>query len=218
MNDSLVTPILYRPFDNRYTYYSKLVITRPRQEVMRHMVHLNNLALLTTRRIETQDNFDRVFVSEAMADGHVVSLKEISYLYPLYTYPPEQGLEASTEREPNLSPEFTVDIARRLGLRFIPDGEGDLDETFGPEDVFHYIYAVFHSPTYRERYDQFLRADFPRVPLTDDVELFRALVGLGGELTAVHLLKSGSLSTAQFGFPIPGIMRWRRRTRNTTPG
>ena len=69
---------------------------------------------------------------------------------------------------------------------------------------FHYIYAVFHAPTYRERYDQFLRADFPRVPLTDDIELFRALVGLGRELTAVHLLKSDSLSTAQFGFPIPG--------------
>ena len=69
---------------------------------------------------------------------------------------------------------------------------------------FHYIYAVFHSPTYRERYDQFLRADFPRVPLTDDAELFRTLAGLGGELTAVHLLKSNSLSTVQFSYPISG--------------
>ena len=80
-------------------------------------------------------------------------------------------------------------MSQRLGLRFIPDGKGDLQETFGPEDALHYIYAVFHASAYRERYDQFLRADFPRVPLTDDVELFRALVNLGSDLTAVHLLE-----------------------------
>lgn len=201
---SQVKQILYRPFDTRYTIFDRNVAVHQRRRVMRHMLNSNNLTLLTTRRIERQDSFDRVFVSEAMADGHVVSLKEISYLFPLYIYPPEQGLEGSGEREPNLSPEFTADMARRLGLRFIPDGKGDLDKNFGPEDVFHYIYAVFHAPTYRERYDQFLRADFPRVPLTDDIELFRTLVALGDELTAVHLLKSDGLSAVQFGFPIPG--------------
>ena len=83
-------------------------------------------------------------------------------------------------------------------MRFIPDGKGDLDETFGPEDVFHYIYAVLHSSAYRERYDQFLRADFPRVPLTDDLDLFRALVRLGEQLTNSHLLRSVPSSTVNF--------------------
>ena len=201
---SRIQPILYRPFDTRYTYYtgnSRGFICMPRQEVMRNMLTGNNVGLVTTR--QTRDLWSSLATLSII--GHKsLAAYDINSLFPLYIYPPEQGLEASCKREPNLSPEFTADMARRLDLHFIPDGEGDLDETFGPEDVFHYIYAVFHSPTYRERYDQFLRADFARVPLTDDIELFRALVGLGSELTAVHLLKSDSLSTAQFGFPIRG--------------
>ncbi|MXY45877.1 MAG: N-6 DNA methylase [Chloroflexi bacterium] len=205
MNETLVKPILYRPFDTRYTYYSDAVITRRRQDVMRHMLSGNNLGLIFMRQVALDGAYDHFGMSTEMIDNRAFySSKGIVYFAPLYTYLPEQGLEGSGAREPNLSPEFTADMAQRLGLRFIPDGEGDLDETFGPEDVFHYIYAVFHSPTYRERYDQFLRADFPRVPLTDDIELFRVLVGLGGELTAVHLLKSDSLSAARFGYPVPG--------------
>ena len=63
-------------------------------------------------------------------------------------------------------------LERHLSLPFIEEGKGDLRSNFGPEDVLYYIYAVFHAPTYRERYDQFLQADFPRVPSIDDIELF----------------------------------------------
>ena len=86
-------------------------------------------------------------------------------------------------------------------MRFIPDGNGDLAEEFGPEDAFHYIYAVLHSPTYRERYEQFLRADFPRVPLTGDADVYRVLVRLGEQLTNTHLLRS--LPSSTISFPIP---------------
>ena len=84
------------------------------------------------------------------------------------------------------------------------DGPGDLTETFGPEDVFHYVYAVFHSPAYRERYEQFLRADFPRVPPVDDPELFRKLAALGARLTQAHLLESAPPSQAAVSFPVRG--------------
>jgi hypothetical protein len=90
---------------------------------------------------------------------------------------------------PNLSADFVADLEQRLGLSFVPDGVGDLAETFGPEDVFHYIYAVFHSPAYRERYAEFLKIDFPRVPLVGDLHLFRVLCGLGADLVALHLLE-----------------------------
>ena len=63
-----------------------------------------------------------------------------------------------------------------------------------PEDIFHYAYAVFHSPGYRSRYAEFLKIDFPRLPLTGNLELFRALARLGGELTALHLLESPKLA------------------------
>ncbi len=64
-----------------------------------------------------------------------------------------------------------------------------------PEDIFHYIYAVFHSPGYRTRYAEFLKIDFPRLPLTGNLELFRELSRLGGELVALHLLESAAVST-----------------------
>ena len=89
-------------------------------------------------------------------------------------------------------------------MRFVSDGRGDLQDTFGPEDVFHYIYAVFHSPAYRERYDQFLRADFPRVPPPGGVVLFRDLAELGRLLVDTHLLRSDAVNNSPARFPAAG--------------
>jgi predicted helicase len=80
-------------------------------------------------------------------------------------------------------------MEEKLGMRFVADGRGDLRETFGPEDVFDYMYAVFHSPTYRSRYAEFLKIDFPRLPLTASADLFRALCQLGQRLVALHLME-----------------------------
>ena len=210
IRNELITPVLYRPFDNRHTYYtgkSRGFMCMPRQEVMRHMLDGANIGLITCRQQSEEGTvWNRYGVTNTVLDECTISNKtrEINYLFPLYTYLPAQGLEASGKREPNLSPEFTAELEQWLALRFIPDGKGDLVEEFGPEDVFHYIYAVFHSPTYRERYDQFLRADFPRVPLTDNLDLFRALVALGSQLTDVHLLRTSVTDSQPVGFPIPG--------------
>jgi hypothetical protein len=108
---------------------------------------------------------------------------------------------------PNLNPQFVADLEKRLGLRFVPEGLGDLEATFGPEDVFHYIYAILHSPTYRARYAEFLKIDFPRLPLTSDRDLFRRLCALGSELVALHLLESPAVSRLITRYPIPGDNR-----------
>ena len=71
-----------------------------------------------------------------------------------------------------------------------------------PEDIFHYAYAIFHSPSYRERYAEFLKIDFPRLPLTSDVPLFRALSALGEQLTALHLMERVGPNPASF--PVAG--------------
>jgi predicted helicase len=86
----------------------------------------------------------------------------------------------------------------------MPEGRGDLETTMGPEDVFSYAYAVFHSPTYRQRYSEFLKIDFPRLPLTGNKDLFKALVGLGAELVSLHLMESPRLETFITRFPVPG--------------
>ena len=208
LDDSLVTFVLYRPFDTRYTYYtgtSRGFICRPRSEVMRHMLEGDNLGLIATR--QTRDVWD-VLATDSIIAHKAMAAYDINSLLPLYTYPSEQsiaqGLYRRGERQPNLAPGFTAEMERRLSLRFVSDGKGDLRETLGPEDVFHYIYAMFHSPTYRERYDQLLRADFPRVPLVDDLELFRILAGLGERLTKAHLMESSRPDQPAANFPASG--------------
>ena len=208
LDNALVQPVLYRPFDIRYTYYtgnSRGFIFMPRNEVMRNMIDYRNLGLIATR--QTRDIWD-VLATNSIIAHKAMAAYDINSLFPLYTYPSEQSIEQGLyrrgERQPNLAPEFTAELERRLGLRFVADGQGDLTETFGPEDVFHYIYAVFHSPTYRERYEQFLRADFPRVPPADDADLFRALAALGARLTQAHLLESAPSGPPTASFPVPG--------------
>jgi hypothetical protein len=105
-------------------------------------------------------------------------------------------------RRANLAPEFIRDFGERLGLAWVPDGRGDRVATFGPEDVFSYLYAIFHAPSYRERYADFLKSDFPRVPLTRDADLFRALAALGDRLVALHLLEVSA--AGRHSFPIAG--------------
>lgn len=107
-------------------------------------------------------------------------------------------------RRANLNPKFIEDITQRLGLKWIPVDRDDLKKTVGPEDVFHYAYAVFHSPTYRERYAEFLKIDFPRLPLTSDLKLFRILAAKGAELVALHLMESPKLDELITQFPVKG--------------
>jgi predicted helicase len=105
-------------------------------------------------------------------------------------------------RVPNLNPDFINEIESRLNISFVPDGTGDLQSSFGPEDILRYIYSILHSPTYRVRYSEFLRSDFPRIPLVSDVLIFRSLCSLGKELVELHLLsKDGPWVTS---YPIQG--------------
>src|SRR3989304_9088501 len=107
-------------------------------------------------------------------------------------------------RRANLNPEFIKTVSEKLGLKFTEDGKGDLEQTFGPEDIFNYAYAVFHSPTYRIRYAEFLKIDFPRLPLPSDKGLFKALVEKGADLGALHLMESPALNNLITGYPVAG--------------
>ena len=128
----------------------------------------------------------------------------VKELFPNAEYP----------RWPNLDPLSLADLQQRLGLRFLPDGQGDLADTFGPEDVFAYIYAVLHCPTYRTRYADFLKRDFPRVPFTSNRELFANLALKGRDLVALHLMESPMLETLITSFPEPGSDKVERVAYN----
>ncbi|MCL5006326.1 MAG: DNA methyltransferase [Acidobacteria bacterium] len=212
-----IKEILYRPFDARFTYYTgktRGFHCMPRREVMAHILAGKNVGLCTTRSTEIERGWEHVLCSRGLIQLHTVSLKEVNYLFPLYLYSSdssEQGQRKLSESapdfdgmRPNLEQKFAADLTKRLGLGFTGDGTGDLKKTFGPEDVFNYIYAVFHSPTYRSRYAEFLKSDFPRVPLTSDVKLFRTLCVLGADLVALHLLESPMLLNPIARYPVKG--------------
>ena len=206
MDEELVTPILYRPFDIRYTYNSDHVITRRRHGVMRHMLAGPNVGLIATRQVSVDSGYSHVLASRFLVDNRCVySSRGIMFLMPLHTYPTEEQERLGLERQPNLDNGFVEAIGSSLGLDFKPHGSGDLKKSFGPEDVLHYIYALLHSPEYRRRYADFLKSDFPRVPLTGECELFAVLVGLGGRLVSLHLMESEAEGAP--GFPEVGDNR-----------
>jgi len=193
---------VYRPFDLRWLYYAPGLTSRPAWDVMRHMVAGENLALLSCRQ-QAVTGFQHVFVSKTIAECCAVSIKtrEITSVFPLYCFTGSGGALIE-ERRPNLVSAFTNAFSAELRLRFISDGRGDRQETFGPEDVVDYAYAVFHSPTYRARYAELLKIGFPRLPLTSQRDLFWQLCAKGEELVALHLMKR--FGPAVVRFPVEG--------------
>lgn len=194
-----ICSILYRPFDPRFTYYtgnSRGFYASPCRKVMSNMVTGDNLGIALSRNVEI-GQFEHAFCTKAIIGHHSVSLKEVNYLFPLWLIPtddaPASLLLEDGQRRPNLAPRFLNALGAALSLR----GAGSHGVPAGvtPEEVFNYCYAVVFSPAYRRRYAEFLKSDFPRLPLTGNLELFRALARCGGELAALHLLESTMLAT-----------------------
>ena len=192
--DQHIAPIHYRPFDTRWTYYtgrSRGFHCRPRPTNMPHLLH-DNLALCTHRRLRSADTWQHVFVGNNIVDGNCLSLKDgPTQVFPLYLYPKSEGLGLDTERNLNFKSAFLTALSEALGLSQIaPFG---LPEGISPEEIIAYIYAVLYSPTYRERYYEFLKYDFPRIPLPQDIDEFYALAESGQELIDLHLLKDRTI-------------------------
>ena len=128
-------------------------------------------------------------------------------VFPLYLYPvssnKQEIFEQSNERTPNLNPEIVKQLAEKLNITFTNEKE-TTENTFAPIDILDYIYAVLHSPTYREKYKEFLKIDFPRVPYPKDKETFWQLVKLGGEIRQIHLLESSKVENYITEYPIDG--------------
>ncbi len=203
-----ITEYLYRPFDRRWLLYQPNLIEIGRggasKFVMWHMMK-DNLSLCTMRQV-VGDTFQHVLVCDTLNDMNVLTSHHVSQVtFPLYLYPAEGEMRfEEVHRRPNLKPEFIKTASDKLELKFVMDGKGDLMETFGPEDVFNYAYAIFHSPTYRSRYTEFLKIDFPRLPLTSDRELFKALAKKGAELVSLHLMESPLLNNLITRYPVAG--------------
>ncbi len=198
-----IIPINYRPFDVRYTYYtgkSKGFHCYPRHETMKHFIDRDNFGLLLCKQFKAFPEYHHIFICNNCFESSIVSNKtsEISYGFPLYIY---EDLDNS--RHPNFNNEIIQKFAKGLQLKFTEE-KTDEKNTFAPIDVLDYIYAILHSPKYRETYKEFLKIDFPKVPYPTDTIKFWKLVKLGSKIRLIHSLKSNELNTLIIGYPISG--------------
>ena len=199
----------YRLFDKRFIYYDKDLIKRSFYNVLQHTLK-DNVSFLLSKQQSSFD-FQHIIVSDCVSDMNAVSMqtREGNYVFPLYIYKENMGQE---ERIINFNKELYDKIAR--GLNYLPcyndnvlvDPISEYNGVLYPQDLFDYIYAVLHSPSYRERYKEFLKIDFPRIPYPKDWEKFRDLAELGEELRQLHLMEDLPSKTG-ITFPVAGSLQ-----------
>ncbi|MDE5579587.1 MAG: DNA methyltransferase, partial [Alistipes sp.] len=204
-----------RPFDTKYIYFDDRIIWRPRSKVMQHLLYSNNIGLVFSRQAIT-NNWSHIQIVNTIIDNRLhYSSKGTSLCSPLYLY---DNMLTDGIRHPNLKPEIIDKIANNIGLAFESEKSGDADK-FAPIDLLDYIYAVLHSPAYREKYKEFLKTDFPRVPYPTSAGEFRRLAGIGSELRSIHLMEHPELDNFITQYPVAGNnvvekVRWEVLTEN----
>lgn len=204
--ESNIKFVYFRPFDILPNYYDKKLQRRPAFDLMKNMFQ-ENIGLLVPRQVAS--DFKHVFISKFITDCNLTSTAKrfgSAPLFPLYVYPEageQSEMFATTSRTPNLNLEIVKQIADKLSLEFEAE-KTQTQSCFAPIDILDYIYAVLHSPSYREKYKEFLKIDFPRVPFPKDKETFWKLVTLGKKIREIHLLESAKVEAYITQYPIDG--------------
>ncbi|MGH8192690.1 MAG: type ISP restriction/modification enzyme, partial [Rhodanobacteraceae bacterium] len=190
-----IIPISYRPFDNRFMYYtgnSRGFVGWPFEKITHHFLDGANVGLITARSNKSQ-TVDHFFATSNMPETKCGERTTQSCVFPLWLHPRESVDlldDVPREKKPNLAPDFVAALTTAVGT------------TPSPEDTLAYIYAILYAPSYRTRYADFLKRDFPRVPITTNRKLFDALVRIGRELIALHTMQTTLPRIT--GFPVSG--------------
>jgi predicted helicase len=185
LSQDYIRPILYRPFDIRYTYYtgkSRGFLSMPRHDVMQHFIGNENIAIILPKRVEYKGGWKNAFISEHLAEHVVVSLKNSDYVFPLYLCWSRNQLDwIKPSKSANLEKNLLESLVNIYGV--------EIESSM----IFSYVYGVLYSHIYREKYEQFLIYDFPRIPFTANYEVFQSMAALGKRLIDLHLLTSPEL-------------------------
>ncbi len=186
-----ISPCLYRPFDQRVMLYDKRLVDWGRWEVMGHLVGRVSSMYLGACRQMNGDQWAHTMVGEGLVESCFISNRtsEIGSVFPLWLHP------SGKPSHPNIAPAFLQALATSIGV--ITESERyDMPQGVTPEDVLAYVYAVLHAPSYRSRYAQFLKSDFPRIPVAvvagstqTFTQAWAALLPLGRALINLHLLR-----------------------------
>ncbi len=186
IDESKFALVSYRPFDDRWTYYDGKILWRAREDVLSHMLH-DNIGICAIR-INSRDNEPTFFVSDKIIDKTLLSSKDNANVFPLYLY----SSEDNGSRIPNLNPEIWIRINDSVGINV------------SPEEIMDYIYGVLYSANYREKYREFLKVDFPRVPYPSSAEQFQMIAEKGNELVSLHLMKGSDRWPIKVTYPESG--------------
>ena len=191
-HSDIIQPILYRPFDKQYIYYSSEMVDWGREAMFKHFIKHPNIGLVVSR--QCANDWRYVFITDTITEFNLTGTAGrlgSGYVFPLYIYKENIGVE---ERIPNFDAKILSQIEQSLG------------EPIEPQELFDYIYAVLHSPNYRERYKEFLKIDFPRIPYPKDANEYHRLAQLGAELRKLHLMENIPNSTG-VSFPKTGTLQ-----------
>ena len=191
----VLTDLTYRPFDQRFTFYtgnSRGLYASPQKRLMRHMLEKGNMCFVSVSRQPLNTPAGYIFASNRMIVNGTIRSDSVSIdsIFPLYLYPDEQDLEKS--RRVN----FEQKLYRKLRELADHPAHGKPDEV----QVFDYIYGVLHSPAYRETYRAFLKIDFPRIPWPPSPDEFWDVSAKGAELRKLHLMEPTSIGVHTYPF------------------
>ncbi len=185
--DQKVQNIHYRPFDIRMIYYDTKLLERVRATVMWNMIAGDNKALISARSNKSSV-MDHFFVSEFMSEAKMGESTVQSSLYPLYLYPPAEKSKKPNKGFFENDPFEGKEKIENFVKEFRDYIDNKYEHHYEPEEILGYIYAVLYSPTYRTKYGDSLKTDYPRIPFADSRKTFEDLSVLGQELIDSHLL------------------------------
>ena len=192
----------YKPFDIRYINYDIKKVVRPRYTVMKNFIADNNYGLLLMRNQVNSKSYSTVGISNTLTDINYYGFQ--TYIFPLYLY--EASTQASffdQSRKPNLNADIVYELEQKLSLTFTSEKE-DTTGTFAPIDILDYIYGVLYSNKYRNKYKEFLKIDFPRIPYPKNANYFFKIAQLGKQLRKIHLFESPVVNEFITSYPVNG--------------
>lgn len=190
INSELIKEYNYRVFDRKYIYYSNAIITWLRNELMKNLL-FENIAIVTTRLLSLS-KYNHIFITNKIGDIHFISQHD--YYFPIWLYKKPKSdtldslLNKNTKRVSNIN-KVIKDIL-----------ENNYKEQINYEEIFYYIYSILYSDIYREKYIEFLKIDFPKIPFTRNYKLFVNLSNSGKNLINLHLMNSDEINNSSSKF------------------
>jgi len=190
---------------------------------MQHFLKGENFGLSICKQFKTGNSYQHILITNKIIESSYVSNRtsEITTIFPLFIYPENDGqqtIDQPTQKTTNLNLEIVEQISLKIKHAFVEDENivADLaagcDGTFYPLDLLDYIYAILHHPTYREKYKEFLKIDFPRIPYPKDADTFWKLVKFGTVLRQTHLMENKGLDRLITTFPVSGTNEVEKTT------